>query len=196
MIPVRKVKKPEDFDAKVKVPGDAWLKKNPNAKRPKALWAPYTATLADGFSNRCAYAAMLDPTGGTIDHFLSCKNHPHLAYEWSNYRFASGTLNSSKRNADNAVLDPFEVKDGWFEIILPSLQMRITDKVPCALREKAEFTLKRLNLRDGERIVRWRQSWYDMYLSRKLDLSGLRQVAPLLAAAVEKQSLQDPTRRK
>lgn len=40
MIPVAKVKKPKDFDTKVKVPGDQWLKTNPTAKRPKALWAP------------------------------------------------------------------------------------------------------------------------------------------------------------
>jgi hypothetical protein len=34
---------------------------------------------------------------------------------------------------------------GWFEISLPSLQMRGTDAVPVADRAKAEFTLNRLN---------------------------------------------------
>jgi hypothetical protein len=185
MIPVKKVKKPSDFDAKVKTPGNTWLKANPSAQRPKALWAPYTATLSDGFSGLCGYAAMYDPTGGTVDHFLSFKNHKHLAYEWGNYRFACSTLNSSKRNADAAVLDPYDVGDGWFEILLPSLQMAVTDAVPAKYREKANFTLKRLKLRDGERIIRWRKSWYDMYLSGKLNMDGLRQVAPLIAAAVE-----------
>lgn len=185
MIPVTKVKKPEDFDAKVKVPGDAWLASNPAAARPPALWAPYTSQLSDGFVNLCGYAAMHDPTGGTVDHFLSFKHHRDLAYEWSNYRFASGPLNSSKRDADDAVLDPFDVGVGWFEIILPSLQMRVTDAVPAAYRPKAEFTLKRLKLRDGERVIRWRRSWYRMYTSGQLTLDGLRMVAPLLAAAVE-----------
>ncbi|MBK7001352.1 MAG: hypothetical protein IPH35_15660 [Rhodoferax sp.] len=105
MIPVAKVKKPKDFDAKVKVPGDQWLKTNPTAKRPKALWAPYTKMLANGFSGLCGYAAMFDATGGTVDHYLSFKNHPQKAYDWSNYRFASATLNASKRNADDSVLD-------------------------------------------------------------------------------------------
>jgi hypothetical protein len=185
MIPVKKVKKPSDFDAKVKTPGNTWLKANPSAKRPKALWEPYTATMSDGFSGLCGYAAMYDPTGGTVDHFLSFKNHKHLAYEWGNYRFASGTLNSSKRNADAAVLDPYEVGDGWFEILLPSLQMAVTNAVPAKYREKANFTLKRLKLRDGERIIRWRKSWYDAYLSDKLTIDGLRWFAPLIAAAVE-----------
>ncbi|SFL44197.1 hypothetical protein SAMN02982985_00153 [Rugamonas rubra] len=129
---------------------------------------------------------MLDPTGGTVDHYLSYKNHPDKAYDWENYRFASGTLNSSKKNADDTVLDPYEVGAGWFEVILPSLQMKITDIVPAAHRAKAQHTLKRLKLRDGERIIRWRQSWYDMYLAGELPLSGLRRVAPLIADAVEK----------
>ncbi len=187
MIPVAKVKKPKDFDAKVKVPGDQWLKDNPDAKRPKALWTLYTKTLADGFSGLCGYAAMHDPTGGTVDHYLSFKNHPKKAYDWNNYRFASGTLNSSKRNADDTVLDPFEVQAGWFDIELPSLQMRVTDAVPAAFRTKAEHTLKRLGLRDGERVIRWRQSWYEQYLSGNLTLEGLRVWAPLIADAVARQ---------
>jgi len=188
MIPVAKVKKPRGFDAAVKTPGKKWLKANPDAKRPKALWNRYTSELAEGFSNLCGYAAMLDPTGGTVDHYRSFKNFPELAYEWDNYRFASGTMNSSKRNADDAVLDPYEVGEGWFEILLPSLQMRVTEAVPAQYRTKAEFTLKQLKLRDGERILRWRQSWYNMYCDGKLTLEGLREVAPLIATAVENRS--------
>jgi 5-methylcytosine-specific restriction endonuclease McrA len=185
MIPVKRVRKPSGYDTKVKTPGDAWLKDHPEAQRPPALWSPYTTTLAAGFDKLCGYAAMHDPTGGTVDHFLSYKNHPHLTYEWSNFRFASATLNSSKKTADDTVLDPHEVGEGWFEILLPSLQMRLTDKVPLAQRAKAEFTLKRLKLRDGERILRWRQSWFALYEQGELTLDGLRQMAPLIAAAVE-----------
>ena len=192
MIGVAKVNEPPGFQAKVKTPGDQWLKANPGAKRPKALWEPYTATLSEAYENRCGYAAMLDPTGGSVDHYLSFKNHPTLAYEWSNYRFASTTLNSSKRNADATVLDPQEVKPGWFKILLPSLQMVATDAVPKSHKDRAEFTLTRLKLRDGERIIRWRLSWYQMYNAGKLNLAGLRNVAPLIAEAVEAQALAKP----
>ena len=192
MIPVARVKKPRGFDTHVKLPGNAWLANNHSATRPPAMWAPYTAQLSDGFGNLCGDAAMHDPTGGTVDHFLSFKHHRDLAYEWRNYRFASGPLNSSKRDADDAVLDPFEVGADWFEVILPSLQMRVTDAVPEAYRAKAEFTLSRLKLRDGERVVRWRRSWYRMYIEGKLTLDGLRTVAPLLAAAVETQAQVQP----
>ena len=127
---------------------------------------------------------MLDPTVGTVDHFLSVKHHRHLAYDWGNYRFASATMNASKQSADAALLDPYQVGDGWFEIVLPSLQMRVSDAVPAAMKAEAEYTLQRLKLRDGECVIRWRQSWYSLYCSGGLTLDGLRQVAPLLASAV------------
>jgi hypothetical protein len=188
MIAVKRVRKPARFNATVKIPGDAWLAANPLAKRPKPLWTPFTPKLSAGFDDLCGYAAMHDPTGGTVDHFLSFRNRRDLAYEWGNYRFASAPLNSSKKFADADVLDPYEVGDGWFEVLLPSLQLRVTAAVPAALKAKAEYTLKRLQLRDGERIIRWRKSWYDMYCAGMLTLDGLKRVAPLLAQAVEKQN--------
>lgn len=188
MIRAPKVPEPEDFDAKVRGPGNQWLAANPNAKRPRALWTPYTPVLQSGYGNLCGYAAMADFTVGTVDHFRSFAHYPELAYEWSNYRFASATMNSRKRAQDDHVLDPEEVRAGWFEILLPSLQMRRTDKVPKGKRAKADFTLKQLGLADDERIIRWRRSWYALYQAGQLTLDGLRVVAPLIAEAVERDS--------
>lgn len=186
MIPVKCVVEPAEFDQAVRQPGQAWLKETPTADRPKPLWLDFIGPLEAGFESLCGYAAMLDPTGGTVDHFLSYKTRPDLAYEWGNYRFASATLNASKKNADDTVLDPYEVGAGWFEIILPSLQLRVTDAVPESCRPKADYTLKRLKLQDGERVIRWRRQWYEMYQTGKLTLEGLRRVAPLIAVAVER----------
>ena len=143
--------------------------------------------LEAGYGGVCRYAAMLDPTGGTVDHYLTFTHHRDLAYEWSNYRCASATMNSKKRAEDDLVLDPEEVRAGWFEILLPSLQMRTTDKVPARLRAKAAHTLDRLSLADGERIIRGRRSWFELYQRGDLSLEGLRTVAPLLAEAVERE---------
>jgi hypothetical protein len=188
MITVLAGAEPAYFEKEIREPGNKWLAKNPNAKRPRDFWARCLPELGEIFVNRCGYAAMLDPTGGTVDHYKSFKNHRELAYEWKNYRFASAVMNASKRTADTDVLDPHEVGKGWFEILLPSLQMRVADAVPQEFRARAEFTLKRLNLRDGERIIQWRQSWYDMYLSQEMNLEGLRRVAPLIAEAVEREA--------
>jgi hypothetical protein len=184
---VQPVPEPAAFDRDARQPGKAWLVDHPEASRPRDFWSPFKNDLREGFRSLCGYAAMLDPTGGTVDHYLSVSNYPHLAYEWSNYRFASSTMNSIKRTADDAVLDPHEIEDGWFEILLPSLQMCITARVPPEHRGRAEATLSRLKLRDDERLIRWRRSWYEMYQSGELGLEGLERVAPLIADAVRKQ---------
>lgn len=185
MIPVKRVPEPPDFDARARKPGQEWLAKNPGTRRPKDYWSPFKSILDDGFGHRCGYTAMYEPVG-SIDHFVSCKNEPRLAYEWSNYRFAQEWINKSKQTLDEAVLDPHEVEDGWFEILLPSLQLRVTDKVPPSHRFRAEFTLTRLRLRDDERTLRQRREWYRMYQEGEISLEGLRAKAPLIAAAVEK----------
>jgi hypothetical protein len=163
---------PENFDIKVRQPGNNWLVKNTDKKRPRDYWSNFKPDLADGFGNICGYSTMYEPVG-TVDHFLSCEKHRHLAYEWSNYCFASGWINSSKGTLDNQILDPFEVENDWFEILLPSLQLIVTDKVPINELQKAEFTLEKLHLRDDERVLRQRQAWYQMYLDGEItEISG------------------------
>lgn len=130
---------------------------------------------------------------GTVDHYLSCKNYPHLAYEWSNYRYVAGWVNSSKQNADDTVLDPFEVQDDWFEVQLPSLLLTTTEHIPEEYREKAEFTLQRLQLVNGKSVMRQREAWYRLYCEGKLTLSGLEEVAPLLARAIWRQMDVEPS---
>ena len=191
MIPVNpKVLEPEpkNFETECRHRGQAWLQKHPKAtrktKRPKDFWSPFRPELADRFANLCAYGAMHEPVG-TVDHFQPVDADETLAYEWRNYRFASAWINSSK-NKGLAVLDPFEVQAGWFEVLLPSLQLVARkDRIPPALHALADDTLRNLHLRDDERIVRQRRQWLRMYEEGKLDLRGLRELAPLIADAVE-----------
>ncbi len=82
----------------------------------------------------------------------------------TNYRFASGWLNSSKQSLKSTqLIDPFEVTNEWFELLLPSLQLVLTDRVPPADRPRAQFVLERLHLDHDERIVRQRREWLRMY---------------------------------
>ena len=127
---------------------------------------------------------MYEPVG-TVDHFVSCHENRSLAYEWGNYRYCSAWINSAKGNTLAAeLLDPFEVEDGWFEIHLPSLQLRVSETVPHPRRERAEYVLNRLRLRDDERMMRQRSVWYNLYQSGDLTLEGLGKMAPLIAAAI------------
>jgi hypothetical protein len=125
---------------------------------------------------------------GQVDHFIpvavfKAEAKHHLAYEWSNFRYGEGTLNQRKATA--RVLDPYDVQDDWFRVLLPSLQLILTDKVPDRIRALAEFTLERLGLRDHEVVVRYRREWFRMYQEGRLSLDGLQEVAPLVARAVE-----------
>lgn len=71
--------------------------------------------------------------------------------------------------------------------MLPSLQLIVTDAVPPAERQKAEFTLQRLHLQDDERVIRQREAWYQLYLDGDISLIGLEKRAPLIARAIRKQ---------
>lgn len=184
---------PDKFDAKCRKKGALWLVNHPKASRkprktrPKDFWTPFKANLADAFNDLCAYGAMYEPVG-TVDHFLPVDADETLAYEWSNYRFASGWINSSKNKAVT-ILDPLDVREGWFEMLLPSLQLvLVPERVPEPLRELAVKTLERLHLQDDERVLRQRRGWYRKYQEGKLTLDGLREVAPLIARAVENQN--------
>ena len=182
------VKKPENFAAQAEVQGATWLAAHPDAKRPKDYWSEFKPKLADGFRQLCAYGAMYEPVG-TVDHFVSWDEDKTRAYEWENYRFASGWINSSKQALKcHQILDPFEVVEDWFEILLPSLQLVATERVPTAERARVEFVLTRLHLRDDERVLRQRRAWYAMYQAGKINLDGLTDMAPLIAAAIRRRS--------
>ncbi|MCV2362279.1 hypothetical protein LNV23_02305 [Paucibacter sp. DJ1R-11] len=192
MIPVSRSvlkKEPVGFDEKCRKKGAGWLARNPKAtrkaKRPKDFWSPFRPALAEAFTDRCAYSAMYEPNG-TVDHFKPVNTDESLAYEWSNYRYVTGWINSSK-NKRPKVLDAFQVKAGWFEVLLPSLQLvAIKANIPPRLHALVDRTLNDLHLVDDERIVRLRREWLRMYEDQEINLEGLRKKAPLIAAAIEK----------
>lgn len=181
------IPEPEGFDEKCCKAGEKWLGENPGSDRPKDFWTPFKPALAAGFADLCGFGAMWI-SSGTVDHFVSWKEDPAKAYEWDNFRYLEGWINSakSKRPAAN-FLDPFEVQSGWFEILLPSMQLIFTDALPEALRERAQYTLDKLHLINDERILKTRREWYRMYQTGELTLAGLKKKAPLIAEAVEKQ---------
>ena len=188
MIRFQRVDEPPKFDAEARRPGVAWLEENEDAKRPKDFWTAFKGELAQGFGQLCAFTAMYEPVG-TVDHFVSCNEDSSLAYEWDNYRYASAWINSSKQNLKAShILDPFDVQDGWFRLLLPSLQVVVDeDAVPTELLSRARFVLKRFHLRDDERVLRQRREWYRMYQDGELTLEGLRRKAPLIARAIAAQ---------
>lgn len=185
MIPVSKIRKPKKFKDDCETPGNTWLAANPTSKKFPDHWRKFQPPLAKGFHDRCGWWAMRI-ADGAVDHYLSKKSFRHKAYDWSNYRYISGSVNSSKGTHDNKVLDPFEIQPGWFEVHLPSMQLRRTALVPPALHAKADFTLKQLRLGNGYKVRRNRRRWYEDHRDRGLPLANLADYAPLVAEAVTK----------
>jgi hypothetical protein len=178
---------PADFDTQVRQPGQQWLAKHVG-ETPKDYWSHCKPQLALDFSNRCGYAAMRIPSrNGTVDHYFSKQSRPGLAYEWTNYRYAFGRINSCKWTYDDKILDPFDIQDDWFEIQLPSLQLVLTAKVPKSHLERAKFTLQQLQLQDGDWIIEEREYYYNAFLRGDLTLTQLERDAPLIAQAIRQQ---------
>jgi hypothetical protein len=182
VIRVARSKEPKSF-ARIRQRGSGWLSRNPTGD-PPSYWREALADLQKAFAGRCGYSAMFEPSG-TVDHFVSRARDRSLAYEWTNLRYAAHWLNASKGDRDG-IIDPFEIEDGWFELILPSLQLVISDAAPARVRRLLETTLARLPIGHDERIIRQRRAWLEAYEGGLVTLDGLRTFAPLLAAAVER----------
>lgn len=189
MIPVpNPIPEPIEFDAWCRQKGSKWIEKNGRTVgRPPDYWSPFRFSLAQGFSERCGYGAMWI-SSGTVDHHVSVHEDVSLAYEWSNYRYVEAWINSSKNRTEaSALLDPFEVGEGWFRVELPSLQLVLTDKVPLEFRAKAERTLVSLPIQHDERILRNRRAWLEVY-EQGAPLEIIREKAPLIAEAIEREN--------
>lgn len=194
---------PPDFDAEVRVPGLAWLeetlapwfektlpKDQPEQKHP--TFPPHWTSpqckdaLFTHFQDRCAYSCVRDYSL-QVDHYLSTENHPNLAYEWTNLRPIASWLNSTKGTKDDAVLDPYEVGEDWFRLLLPSMLLEMTDVVPPEVRSRAEYTLKELHLDQGQRVLRHRMTYYKEFRKNGTkSFPDLQTEAPLIAKAVER----------
>lgn len=191
MIPVERPEKPEHFDRDVGTPGNDWLAANPTAKDfgDHDYWKHVRKDLAIAFNDLCGYSAIFTKPG-TVDHYIS-KESPEgrsFAYDWSNYRFASSVMNARKGTWNRRILDPFEIGYGWFEILLPTLEMIVVEEmIPLIYRDDAAFTLKTLKLdKDEEYVLEVRRHWYQQFMRGNLALEGLAQHAPLIARAVKK----------
>ncbi|NJK32064.1 MAG: hypothetical protein HC927_06395 [Deltaproteobacteria bacterium] len=188
MIPVERIEPPDGFEENVRAKGLAWIagQRQPiNKFQPYWTWCePY---LHDAFRGRCGWAAMWI-TSGWVEHFVSqteCvrRAQPELAYDWYNYRYVMPELNSSKKRW-RPVLDPFDVKPGWFRIHLPTFHLVMTDAIPPEYRPLATETLVGLGLDKSVKLLRIRRKWMARYLEGKIQITALDDDFPQLSEAI------------
>jgi hypothetical protein len=193
LIPVVQQPEPTNFDAKVRIPGTAFL--NTHADDDKidftnaAYWKRISLYFSRSYGSVCAYTCHwipLDVGSETIEHFRPKKLFPELAYEWSNYRLVCGRMNGRKREFED-VLDPFALEAETFHLTFPSLLIAPNPAKLAAIFNQAEATIKRLKLND-ERSVLARSHWVEVYCQLG-SLPHLTRHAPFIAYELSRQNI-------
>jgi hypothetical protein len=122
-----------------------------------------------------------------VDHFIPRSLRPDLAYEWSNFRFASRDVNARKGAAVN-VVDPFEVETGWFALAFPSLLVTEGPIASTVGRARLIHTIDALGLND-ERLIDDRAHWLRQFCREGTPLTFLERHAPFIAAELVRQGI-------
>lgn len=182
------------FDAEVRRPGNAFLVKCPAPTtaqfKKKNFWTKAATELRAAYSGVCAYTCMYLLDGGSVDHFYAKSTFPHLAYEWSNYRFASGRINSTKGNLAT-ILDPFEIQDDWFFMQVPTCLIQPNPELAKDLRVKIKATINDLRLNQDDNYVQERCNILMDYARGDVALAFLARRYPFIAKEIERQGLSE-----
>lgn len=195
---IRITPKPEypGFDADVRRPGAAFLATCPAPTseqfRKKNFWSRAARELHEAYSGVCAYTAMYLSQQGSVDHFLPKTTHPGLAYEWDNFRLASGRVNSSKGNQSD-ILDPFEIQDDWFYMDIPACLLRPNPVLERSLRNQIAGTINSLRLNLDDNYVQERCNILMDYARNDVSKNFLERRYPFLAKEVTRQGLDQQT---
>lgn len=180
------------FDNDVRRPGAAFLASCPSPTsaqfKKKNFWSRAAGNLQAAYSGICAYTAMYLPEQGSVDHFLPKTTHPHLAYEWSNFRLASGRVNSSKGHRAD-ILDPFEVDDDWFYMDVPDCLLRPNPSLERGLRNRISGTINSLRLNQDDNYVQERCNILMDYARGDVSVDFLQRRYPFLAKELLRQNL-------
>jgi hypothetical protein len=195
VIPVQEQPEPTDFAQKVRKPGAAFLQKvfHPTNWDNREYWQNALPALYQAYAGICAYSAhwiQYDEGAATVDHFIPKSVAPQLAYEWSNYRLASRTMNIRKGDHQD-VLDPFTLEPSWFMLDFPSLLIKPKPTLSAIQKEQVIATVKRLKLNDDDTCVKARLHWILPFCMGHISFEFLRRHAPFIAYELQRQDLVD-----
>ena len=198
MIHVDAQPEPDSFDREVRQKGLAWLKRkgiDPDHPLPPKIniepyWRQCLDDLHASYDGCCAYLAVFVErvTGGaSVDHFIAKSRRTDLAYEWSNYRLTCSRMNSRKRDYED-VLDPFEIKTGWFHLEPVSGSIYPNPALPDELKTSIQATIDRLGLDDFSnremRACHYQDYCVDLYTAE-----FLRKYSPFVWHEAKRQGL-------
>lgn len=188
---------PKDFENLVRKPGLDFLQKSSapswqewNAHR---YWSRINQDLYKLYNGVCAYTGQWFPltlTDASVDHFLPKSKYPKLAYEWTNYRLTTIKIN---RRKDQFLLeiDPFRIKNGWFQLDIPSCLLKPNSLLSEQLKSKIKKVIDILKLNDDDRMVQERADTLLDYANGNINFEFLKKRYPFLAFEIARQNLKD-----
>jgi hypothetical protein len=192
VIPVAPQPEPGDFDATVRRPGQAFLRRvpRPNADqfKKKNYWKEALPALRTAYRDICAYCSCWVPSSGSVDHFHPKTTHPQLAYEWSNYRLADAKINNNKGNSSQ-VLDPFHIQQGWFILDVATLWVKPEPTLAPPVFTAVETTITVLRLND-DIWVQMRFEIFSQYRGGDCTIGFLQKCYPFMASEITRQNVQ------
>jgi len=209
MIKVVPAPEPSGFDARVRQPGlsaiDELIGRPPRITRPgprrkriarqrrripsdafPPYWREIIPELRHAYHGRCAYlATFIEPGTGlsTVDHFVPRSKDWRLVYEWSNFRLCAAVINGTKQ--DRALLDPFEVEEGWFALEFVSFQVVVGPKAPPQRLAEIKASIRDSGLNARE-CCELRQQYVTDYEQGQIQLPYLERRAPFVAAEMRR----------
>lgn len=184
--------KPEysNFDKQVRQRGQRFLNSCPRPTRKQFkghnYWAGALDDLRAAYNRLCAYTTRELVYTGSVDHFRPKSKYPHLAYEWDNYRFARQTINSRKGESED-VIDPFNVRDGWFTLDMPSCLIKPGHNIAKNIQDAVKATIDVLGLNSDDRLVDERCGLLVSLADGEITLEYLDRHCPFLSAEVRRQ---------
>ncbi len=189
MIRIERKAEPSDFDAKVRRPGLSYLKGLAAGEKPSwarhSYWRKAKADMINAYKGICAYACceITPSSSAEIDHFHPKSRYRQEAYEWDNLRLCSSNIN--KKKCDHDVLDPFDVRDRTFGIVLATGSMVKLKKYDSAYEALCDKTIKVLGLNEHE-YIKMRNDILDDYLRGEITISNLQKRNPFVYSEVKR----------
>ena len=189
MIRIERKAEPSDFDAKVRRPGLSYLKGLPPGEKPNwsghGYWRKAKDDMINAYGGICAYACceITPSSSAEIDHFHPRSRYQKEAYEWQNLRLCSSNINKKKRDHD--VLDPFDVRDLTFGIVLATGRLVKLTKYDPAYESLCDNTVKLLGLNEHE-YTKMRNDMLDEYLRGEISMSNLQKRNPFVYSEVRR----------
>jgi hypothetical protein len=152
------------------------------------FWRDVLPEMLNAYNRLCAYLALYieHATGSpSVDHVIPKSKAWDRVYEWSNYRLACVLANSKKNDVD-AVLDPFEIGDGFFALEFVEFRVKVGENAVGDLEAKVADTIEKLGLNLPD-CCKARQEYFENYKRRHIKLDYLERRAPFIARELRRQ---------